>query len=366
MLDPIKIKKAYPQPVNTTYLNTSSFGLVSKTSIDRAKKLNEGLHTYGSKQADFFLAEELPLIRKTVSTFIDAPVDEIALVPNFSYGLCAVIPAISRLKRVLLFKDDYPSLIQPFLINDFDVFRIDTKDGFTIDLEELKQSVINNKIEILAISHVQYKTGFLMDIEDLETFCKQHKILFILDGTQSLGAIPFSFNTSNVNIFITSNYKWMNGGYGTGIMCMKKATIEKYVPKIGGFNSYKILDKQWKYNPSIHSYEPGYFNIAGLALLKDALDFKIKIGLKNIAFHNLNLLNRLIEKIDSTTCTVIGPSNNKNRCNIVGISGDKRFANYLDDKSIVVKMSNEIIRIGIHFYNTEDDVDCLVESLRSF
>lgn len=366
MLDRNKINKAYPQPESTTYFNTSSFGLVSKSSIDKADKFNEGLHKYGSKQAEYFLEEELLLIRETVSAFIAAPVHEIALIPNFSYGLCAVIPAISNLKRVLLFKDDYPSLIQPFLINDFDVFWIDSNDEFTIDLEELKQSIVNNKIEILAISHVQYKTGFLIDIENLGNFCKLHDVLFILDGTQSLGAVPFSFNTTDVNIFITSNYKWMNGSFATGIMCIKQESIEKYTPKIGGFNSYKILDGQWKYNPSIYSYEPGQLNMAGLVLLKDALDFKMEIGIKNIAFHNLNLLNRLIEKIDSTTCTVIGPSNNTNRCNIVGIRGDERLANYLDNQNILVKMSNEIIRIGIHFYNTEDDVDCIVESLRSF
>ena len=366
MLDRSKIIKAYPKPQNSTYLNTSSFGLVSKSSIDQAHKFNEGLKKYGSKQAENFLEEELPQIRETVSAFIDAPVYEIALIPNFSHGICAVIPAISMLKRVLLFKDDYPSLIQPFLLNDFDVCWCNSTDGFNIDLEELKQSIIHNKIEIMAISHVQYISGFLIDIVDLGTFCKKHGVLFILDGTQSVGAMPFSFNDSDVDIFITSSYKWVNGGYGTGIMCIKQETIEKYVPKIGGFNSYKIVDGQWKYKPSISSYEPGHLNMSGLTLLKDALDFKMEIGVKNIAFHNLNLLNRLVEKIDSTSCNLIGPDNNTNRCNIVGIEGDEKLANYLDEQNIIVKMHNKIIRIGIHFYNTEDDIDYLTESLRSY
>ena len=366
MLDRNKINKAYPQPEYITYLNTSSFGLVSGSSIEKAHKFHEDLHKYASKQAADFFEKVLPQIRETVSTFIDAPVHEIALIPNFSYGLCAVIPAISSLKRVLLYKDDYPSLIQPFLINDFDVFWIDSNDGFTIDLEELKQSIIHNNIEILAISHVQYMTGFLIDVDDLGTFCKQHDVLFILDGSQSLGAIPFSFNTSEVNVFITSNYKWMNGGYGTGIMCMKQETIEKYTPKTGGFNSYRILDGQWKYKPSVFSYEPGHLNMSGLALLKDALDFKLEMGVNNIAFHNMNLLNRFVEKIDSISCNLVGPSGNTNRCNIVGFRGDEKLVNYLDEQKIVVKMRNEIIRIGIHFYNTEDDIDHLIESLRSY
>ncbi len=90
----------------------------------------------------------IPEIRETVSTFIDAPIDEIALIPNFSYGLSAVIPSIASLKRVLLFKDDYPSLVEPFLINDFVVHWIESTDEFSIDMEEMKQSIINNNIKI--------------------------------------------------------------------------------------------------------------------------------------------------------------------------------------------------------------------------
>ena len=137
MLDVNKINKAYPQPANTTYLNTSSFGLVSKSSIDAAHNFHEELFNTGSKPVDHFIAEELPRIRKVVSEFMDAPIQELAFIPNFSYGLCAIIPAISTLKRVLLIRDDYPSLIQPFLINVFDIHWIDSRDGFTIDMEEL-------------------------------------------------------------------------------------------------------------------------------------------------------------------------------------------------------------------------------------
>ena len=95
MLDFNKINKAYPQPANTTYLNTPSSGLISKSGMGKAHKFHEELHKKGSRKAEHFIAEELPQIRKKVSDFMDAPIHELAFIPNFSYGLCAIIPALS-------------------------------------------------------------------------------------------------------------------------------------------------------------------------------------------------------------------------------------------------------------------------------
>lgn len=366
MFDSEVIKSTYPQPENTTYLNTSSTGLVSRPSTIKAQIFNEDLQKYGSTHAEDFIVNELPEIRNTIGKFLDARIEEIALIPNFSYGLSAVIPSLAKLKRVLLFKDDYPSLTLPFTLNDFEIFWIESKNGFDIDVEDIIHNIIINKIQLVAISHIQYLTGYEIKLEQLSYICKSQGALLILDGSQSLGAIPFSFKSSGVNIFITSNYKWMNGGFGTGIMCINQDTLERFPPKIGGFSSYKYLEKEWKYTPSIQSYEPGHPNMAGLSMLKEAIDFKLNMGIEQIASHNEELIQILTKKISSTSFELIGPMNNKNRRNIIGIKGDKSLEKYLIDHGIIVKMRNDIIRIGVHFYNTEDDIDRLVECLLNY
>ena len=264
---------------------------------------------------------------------------------------------------MLLFKDDYPSLTIPFTLNDFEVFWIESHDGFSIDIENIEQLNIEHEIEILAISHVQWLTGFTIDLNRLSGFCKTHDVLLILDGTQSLGAIPFSFRSSGVNIFITSNYKWMNAGYGTGIMCIDEHAMNRYPAKIGGFNSYKHIDKAWKYHASISSYEPGHPNMAGLALLKSTIDYKMELGVANIANHNINLVNSLNEKISSTPYHLVSPEDNNQRANIVSIYGNKNLEKYLLDHGIIVKMRNGMIRIGMHFYNTMEDINQLMNIL---
>ncbi len=360
MIDQVKIKEIYPQPDHAIYLDTASAGLISKSGIEKTMDFHQDFHKYGSKIFLQFITEELPRIRETVSQFLDDSVHEVAMIPNFSYGLNAVITSLSKLKRVLLFKEDFPSLTQPFLIGDFKVYWIESEDGFTIDMGELQHALIQNDIEILAISHVQYLSGFTIDIDSLGLFCKQHSIVLIVDGTQSLGNLNFSFRKSLVNIYISSNYKWMNAGYGTGILLIKQETLDAYTPKIGGYHSYKFIDNQWKYLPSILSYQPGHPNIPGLIMLKDALDFKIEIGMEFIHSHNLKLAKMFLRLNDRHASNrIIGSKESI----IIGIRGDIKLANYLEENNIMMKFHNEIIRIGFHFYNTESDVEGFIEAL---
>ena len=199
-----EIQTRYPLPQNLCYLNTASSGLVSKHSIEKANEFNDQLYRLGSIQAEKFFTEDIPGIRTSISKFIDAPLNEIALIPNFSFGLNAVLPSIKNKRKVLLYKDDYPSLTLPFILNDFEIVWIMSRDGFSIDLKEVEQLIKEHDIEIIAISHVQYLTGYTIDLKILSAICQSHQALLIIDGTQSLGAIPFSFKSSGVNIFITS------------------------------------------------------------------------------------------------------------------------------------------------------------------
>ncbi len=201
---------------------------------------------------------------------------------------------------------------------------------------------------------------------DLGAFCQQNDVLFIVDGTQSLGAVPFSFKSSNVDVYIASNYKWMNTGFGTGILCIRQETIHKYPPKSGGFNSYRLLDNSWKYEPSINSYEPGHLNLAGLAMLHEAVKFKMEIGLEQIAAHNGQLMAKLLEGLKSTSHETVGTATIENRAGIVSIKGNEKLFQHLSDHSLVVRLWRDMIRVGIHFYNTEKDVDRLIGTLDNF
>jgi len=323
----------------------------------------QSLSVQGSRRAEYFLAEELPAIKRIISAFIDADENELALVPNFSFGLNAIIPSLHHHRNVLLFDDDYPSLTQPFLLNKFNISWVRQMDGFSFDLQEIEEIIANKSIDIAAVSHVQYQTGYCIDIQAISAICKRYNVLLIVDGTQSLGAMPFSFHKSEVDIFISSNYKWMNAGYGSGIMAVKQKFLEKHEPRIGGFASFVKKTDSWKYEPSILSYEPGHLNYGGLLVLEDAIGLKLKLGLQEIYEHNLSLARHLLLELKRLDLPVLGTYDLANRSSIICLPTSDKLVESLENDNVVFTVRNSSIRFGIHFYNTKEDINRVVGAI---
>lgn len=139
-------------PKNPIYFNTPSVGLMSKNISQQVFSFSQKLAEDAAGTAEKFQMEEIPELRKLLSLYLDAAENEIALIPNSSYGLSALIPSLKTKSRVLLFSSDYPSLNEPFKINDFEVFYLQNPDEFEIPLEVIKAQLIKHEIEILAIS----------------------------------------------------------------------------------------------------------------------------------------------------------------------------------------------------------------------
>lgn len=364
---PDNIQSLFPASTNCTYFNTSSSGLLSSSGAKKAQKFHESHLRQGSAYIEAFEQQQVHNIKEQVADFIHAKPSDLAFIPNFSYGLSALLPSLLPLKKVLIFHDDYPSLTLPFHLQGFDVYELPpVNDVYDLNIDTIKETLLKHKIKIFAASHVQYLTGYTLDVADIGHFCKEHDIIFILDGTQSIGATPFAFDDSAVDVLILSNYKWMNAGYGTGIMVMSEKILTDFPPQIGGYHSFLLIENNWQYAPSMSSFEPGHQNLSGLAILSDAILLKKLVGLHNILIHNRSIIKYLIERFMSLGVELSGPSNLQNRTNILCIKGTATLADYLARRDIVVKYRNNMIRIGVHFYNTLQDADQLVEVCKRY
>jgi len=280
---------------NAIYLNTAACGLIPEAAVQAGNSFNTALQINSSIRAADWKASEANRIRNTIAHFIGAPEQNVAMMPNFSFAINCLVQSLKGTERILLFRKDFPSLTDPFKINNFDITWIDTTDEFTISLEEINSLIETQKIDIVAISHVQWSSGLAMDLKELGALCKQHGVRLIIDGTQSLGAIPVNLSALPVDVFIASNYKWMNAGFGTGILYITDDFLKKYPPVVAGNNSYVLQNGQLTYRPSMRSYEPGHLNMSGLLLLEAAIQDKNNRGMEAIAAHTKKLTQLFLE-----------------------------------------------------------------------
>lgn len=350
-----------------TYLNTAGAGLVSPESIAAAEDFQNKSLVNPPKYFFQFMDEGLPDLRQKMAALLHAKPSQIAFTPNFSYSLLAVIDSIrSSVKNVLLYKDDYPSLTLPFELGGFQIHYVENEGEFAIPVSKIKEIALKEKVEVIAISHVQFLTGFAIDLNELGTFCRGNNISLIVDATQSMGAFDFNFETLPVDVLISSSYKWLNGGFGSAVMCIKDSFMDKYPPKSAGFGSMNHDANGWTYNPSVLSYEPGHLNVAGLLQLQKALEQRLKTGVSAVEKHDRSLIKRLATGLSGTSFKVAGGYDAAQLATILCFEAEESVGKYLSEKNIAVTWRKGKIRVGPHFYNTNEDIDRLIGALKEW
>lgn len=348
------------------YLNTAGTGLLSSEAIQTAKNFLDQAAINPSLAFHEWMEKDLPELRKDTARLLETNEENISFLPNFSFALGAVLQSLNgKGKKVLLYDMDYPSLNMPFEVGDFDCYYIQDEDGFHLSTAAILQKIKQQKIDIVALSHVQFLTGYKVDIESIGKYCQEKGVLFIVDATQSMGALPLNFDKLPVDVMIGSSYKWLNGGMGSAILCTKKDFLEKYPPEIAGFGSLdQSDDKHWKYSPSNRSFEPGHMNATGLLQLHQGIRQKIKIGVAQIAQHNTDLIHDLHAGLLSSPFEIIGENDLENRLHILIFKAPKNSAEDLQKAGFVLTWRKNTIRISPHFYNTKEDIQLFLKALK--
>ncbi|UTW61928.1 aminotransferase class V-fold PLP-dependent enzyme [bacterium SCSIO 12741] len=346
------------QNTDLIYLDTAACGLIHLDGLQAQQAFMQNAVTDASGVANAWRDKTYFELRNTARRFLDCTEEELAFIPNFSYGLFSFIQAIKgKHKRVLLFQNDYPSLTLPFELNGFEITSFVPQDFFEVDYGALEKMLIQQKIELVAVSHVQYLNGARVDLELLGNLCQRLGILLVVDATQSLGADALSFRELNVDVLIASNYKWMNGGFGTGVMCCKPHITKEYLPQIGGFGSYQMGKNGWEFNRNIRSYEPGHPAIGSLLLLHHAMEYKISKGMESIRTNNRVMLEKLISVVNKYELPLIGPSGVDNRLGIACCSISEEMYQYLHQNQVRCTFRNGHIRLSVHHTNSLEDLD---------
>lgn len=361
-----KIRERMPLKPVPNYFNTAATGLVMPKYVKATTAFLNDLIVNASEANEKWYNDFLPDLRHAAAELLDADVSEIAFVPNFSYALSALVHALTPGMRVMVLHEDYPSVVDPFRLNGFDVHRLKSEYKVHFNIEEIMVQCLARKTEILAISHVQWLTGFKVDLNALGKFCREKGILLIVDATQSLGAVPISLRESGADVIISSNYKWMNAGLGTGIMCARRDFLERFPAKIRGNHSRMLAGEKWTDDASILGYEPGHLNTPGLVMLAQSIEDKLHTGIDQIEKHNMQLTRLFVEDMVNEKTSVIGPESMQGRSSIVAVRGGENLFHELTRQGFVVSFRNGAVRISFHYHNTKEEVDALVRYLNHY
>jgi selenocysteine lyase/cysteine desulfurase len=355
-----ELKNEFPVTTEYTYLNTASCGLLSSALVDWRRQHDLHLLEGGSVFRDLHKAH-IKEIRQSVARFFSSEEEEVALVPNFSFGINVLLDGIPSGKKVLLLEGDYPSVNWPFERRDFDVCFAQIDEHME---QNISEAIEKHRPDILAFSVVQYISGIRMDLDFIKTLKEKHpEVLIIADGTQFLGTTNFNFQESGIDVLGGSCYKWMLSGYGNAVFMVRKEMHHKIFPNTVGFNS---VDAQFSRKNDIEfvgHLEPGHQDTLNYGSLGNSIKWMEQVGkdvieghLKTLsiaakdAFANLNLL-------DEKTM------NRNQHSTIFNIKGDQKIFNRLKEHQVICSLRGNGMRVSFHLYNTLEDIQKLVSVL---
>ena len=158
--------------------------------------------------------------------------------------------------------------------------RAEERDG-RIDPEELL-GLIDDRTRMLALSSVEYASGFRSDLARLGRACRERGVLFVVDVIQSLGALAIDVEREFVDVAVASSHKWLLGPEGIGILYVSDRVVERLRPVRAGWRSVRELfqwtDFDLTWGEGAKRFESGSLNVYGIVALGGSLEILLEAG----------------------------------------------------------------------------------------
>ncbi|MDQ3393115.1 MAG: aminotransferase class V-fold PLP-dependent enzyme [Bacteroidota bacterium] len=358
------IRKEYPLVENFTYLNTPVLGAISKKTSEKAQKLVEELLHFGPYNYQYWI-QAVHDVRNDAASLINASSNEIAFLSDVATGMNFISQMLPENNaEIILYEKDFPSVVLPWMNQNRKINLIPSECKGNITTELLEE-IRTPESKILALSYVQYNKGFKIDIGKIGNWCKENDIIFIVDATQAIGAFEIDVEVHKIDFLVASLYKWTLGGYGTAILYINSEVFENNLPAVGwhslvqndGTNSLKNLKK------TVSALEIGHPKIQNILMAGNAIKEILDINVVNIEQRIVKLTKQLHAQLKEKNVKILSDYNNKNLSGITIIEGTADTVEHLEQKNILCSLRGEGVRLGLHFYNNEQDINHLISVL---
>ncbi len=344
------------------YANTAAFGLFSDDLLDWRQETDLDFLLKGSAMRN----ESLKIIKDTrasVASLFHCNTNNVALVPNFSLGINMVLNSLNKGAKIALLNNDYPSVKWPFKTRSFTTFEIPISAQIEDDIKTL---VEKEKIDVLALSIVQWLNGVMIDLDFLKQLKKENpELIIIADGTQFCGTSDFNFQESGIDILGASAYKWLLSGYGNGFFLFKDAIKEKLATPIIGFSGADADEDNENAISFVRKFEPGHLSCTAFGSLNFSINYLKNIGMDKIEEQNKALSSKA--KLEFTRLGLLQEQviQRNKHSTIFNIKGDTKLYNFLTENNVICSQRGDGIRLSFHFYNTEKDINAIIKIIKS-
>lgn len=375
-------KHLFQLPDGIHYLNCGYLSPLMKSVEEKGiEGMRRKRNPVSIKPVDFFT--NVNELRPKFGQMVNCQSAQVAVIPAVSYGMNSVIRNIpySKGKHALTISEEFPSCY-------YTAERWCKEHGAQLRVivrnEDIPQKgkewngrileAINSNTAFVVMASVHWMNGTKFDLESIGLRCREVGAKFIVDGSQSVGALPIDVQKFKIDALICAGYKWLMGPYATALAYIHE-----------DFNKGIPLEESWMTRPNaerfdrltnyVEGYKPGAArfdvgqssNFMSVPMLNEALRQLLSWGVHEIQEYCGVLAAPLIKTFLEKNTPVDDEAHRTNHLmgfQLPGGTDGEALVGELQRRNVYVSLRGTNIRISISVFNTEEDIQELIAALK--
>jgi len=367
-----RVRRQFPVTENKAFLNHAAESPLPRPVAEAVRKHLDRSSRFGEGSG-----EPKDLGKQYFAKLVGAKPGEIALIENTSMGLniAANVLRYPPGSKVVTTDLEYPSVVYPWLRKGIGakIQYVKNVDG-RVSLDDMEKAV-DDKTVAVAISHVEYANGFRHNLRVLSELVHEHGAYLVVDAIQSVGTMPIDVVRDEVDFFMAAGYKWLLSPPGAAYLYVKDELIDKFEPPFVGWASvdqeiFETADFYdiWnlKLSKTASRFEVGSPSTMSFVGAAEAMKMLLEVGTEKVKTRIMKLTDRVIDSVKDLGLKLQTPEEKSCRSGIVNFKVSKplKLVERLGKKKIVVSARAQGIRVSPHYYNTEEEIDKLMEEVK--
>ena len=367
----------FPILKNKTYLISNSLGAMPKTVYNR---MHDYAEIWATKGVNAWEEEwwELSLkVGNIIAPLIGASPNEISMHPNISTMQAILISSFNFKKKrnkVVYSNLEFPSdmyVYERLAQNEgakVEIYKSD--DGITFPTEKVLNAIDENTL-LVPISHVLFKSAYIVDVKSIVEKAHSVGALVILDAYHSVGTIEIDVKKLGVDVLIGGVLKWLCGGPGGAFLWIKPGLRNTLEPNITGWIAHKnpfAFNEKMEYADNAYRFMNGTPSIPALYSAQEGPKIVAAVGvnkIRNKSIHQTSLIISEAQKEDYRINTPLD-SNVRGGTVTLDMPDSYEISKELIKRNILIDYREGAgIRLAPHFYNTDDEILFALDELKN-
>jgi kynureninase len=373
MHDPLlAFRSEFPILERTTYLVSNSLGAMPRGVPDRlAEYVDEWAELGVRAWAKGWWSKPVEVGDEN-APLIGAGPGEVAMVPNVTIGQASVLSALdysAPRDTIVMTALDFPSVryVYDALATRLGarVVVVPSEDGIGIDMQRLL-AAIDERTRLVAISHVLFRSAFIMDVAAICRRAREVGALVSVDAFHSVGVIPVDVKQLGVDFLTGGVLKWLCGGPGGCFLYVSPEVTRRLTPALTGWQAHArpfAFEPEMSYADDAFRWLTGTPVIPALYAAVEGPRIVKRAGVERIRAKSMRQTARLIELADARGYQVTAPRNPEQRGGTVAFDvphGYEVSETLLANDVLVDYRPGAGIRVAPHFYTTDEELERVV------